>query len=123
MKNLVRKSLVTNILIVFVFFNTISLLVFTFFVIQQDKQTARRNVESSLLALASEKANSISMIMKNVAYEAENTATWAEKYITDADRGDRLLDGYYFNEQGTLIRKKPQKGSDYSAVFFRRIKN
>ncbi|MEA4986745.1 MAG: ATP-binding protein [Anaerovorax sp.] len=118
MKNLVRKSLVTNILIVFVFFNTISLLVFTFFVIQQDKQTARRNVESSLLALASEKANSISMIMKNVAHEAENTATWAEEYITDTDYGVTLSEGYYFNQEGALMRKKPKNETDYSAVFF-----
>ncbi|WP_324825630.1 ATP-binding protein [Sinanaerobacter sp. ZZT-01] len=118
MKNLVRKSLVTNILIVFILFNAISLLVFTFFVIQQDKQTARRNVESSLLELASEKANSISMIMKNVAYEAENTATWAEKYITDTDRGDTLSDEYYFNNLGTLMRKKSEKEPDCSAVFF-----
>ncbi len=118
MKHAVRKSLVTNILIVFLSFNTVSLLVFAFFVMQQDKRAVWRNVESSLAALAAEKANSISMILKNVGYEAENTATWAEKYITDVEEEEMLSEEYYFNEPGTLMRRRPEKGSDYSAVFF-----
>ena len=58
-----RNSLVSQILLIFIVFNIIAMLSFTFYVLQQDRKSTIKNMEDSLQAIAAEKANTVSLVM------------------------------------------------------------
>lgn len=100
-----RRSLVLQILIVFILFNIISILLFTFYIIKNDEIISKKNAEDSLQIIAQEKAQLISYMMNQVENEAKNIAEWATEYIILADGTMDLPDHYDFTENGVLFRK------------------
>lgn len=78
-----RNSLIIRILYLFVVFNVISILVFVFYIVQQDRSQISATMEDTLRQIATEKAKVISMSMQQVAVQTENLRMWTQEYHQD----------------------------------------
>lgn len=114
-----RDSLVTRILILFVIFNMVSIFVFTFYIVQQDRYRMGQTAEDTIRKIALEKAEIISLSMNYIASEAENLAMWTMDSIKK-EQNDLLPSDYIRNKDGVLFRKVIKEGRDQknSMIFF-----
>lgn len=104
MKKFLNRSLVSQILLLFIIFNTVSIAMFSFYVIKQDQKMAERNIEESLREIVNEKAQLISLTMRQIADETENLALWTEEYLRESCE-EELSQEYDFTAEGILYKK------------------
>lgn len=119
MKYLGRRSLVINILVVFILFNLISLFVFAGYASYQDHESAQKSTEASIKEIAFEKANVISLTLSTFAYETENLASWAKYYLLEYEASDALPEEYQRAADGILYRRLAGRDAESkSGIFF-----
>lgn len=114
-----KNSLVSQILVIFIVFNIFTISAFTFYVFQQDKKKTSQYIEDSLQKIASEKANTVSLVMGQIAKETESFAEWTDEYL--ASEGNITLPEYYkVNEDGILYREMKSRDDSlrHSSIFF-----
>ncbi|HVI39884.1 MAG TPA: cache domain-containing protein, partial [Anaerovoracaceae bacterium] len=114
-----RNSLVSQILVIFTIFNIIAIAAFTFYVTQQDKKRTTQYIEDSMQEIASEKANTVSLVMGQIAKETESFAQWTDEFL--ASEGNITLPQYYkVRDDGSLYREMINRDDSlrHSSVFF-----
>jgi len=114
-----RNSLVSQILLVFIAFNIIAMLSFTFYVLQQDRKSTIKNMEDSLQAIAAEKANTVSLVMGQIVKDTESLAKWTNEFLA-SEESTSLPDYYKTAVNGVLYREAGEnsKSLKQSAVYF-----
>lgn len=113
------KSFTTTILWAFIILNISSLMIFTFSVRFEDEERALKSSQTGLSELVNEKAELISISLKNIEAKTENMSVWME-YFLKQDTSEQLSKSYYINEvNGVLLRRTPidMSYNNYSAVF------
>ena len=119
MRKLHRRSLVSQIMLILLLFNIVAVVVFTFYIYGQDRQSTVQNIEYSLQANASEKAETISLAVRQVAKETESLSSFAVEKIK-SEKSTTLSTTYIRSSSGYLYRdvnnKAMQKIS--SSLFF-----
>lgn len=119
MKMFDRRSLVSQIMIIFLLFNIFALTTFTFYITDKDRKSTIKNVEYSLQEIANEKAGTLSLIMGQVVKEAEGFANFTTDYI--ATETDTTLPPYYKKKASGILYREASQGSntnEFSSVFF-----
>ena len=114
-----KNSLVSQILVIFILFNIIAITTFTFYVLQQDRKSTIQNVEDSLQAIATEKANTVSLVMGQAVKEAESLAKWSNEFL--ASENSTILPDYYKKGENGVLYRDIENGADaskYSSIFF-----
>ncbi|QHI73305.1 ATP-binding protein [Aminipila terrae] len=118
MKLLDRKSLVSQIMIIFLLFNIVVVTVFTAYITNQDRRETVKNVQDSMQAIASEKANTLSLIIGQIQQETEGFADFATEYI-GKETNTKLSDDYVRESDNTLHRNlNDSDNSDMSSSIF-----
>lgn len=113
-----RNSLVSQILFIFVIFNILAILSFNFYVLQQDRKSRVKNIEENLQAIATEKANTVSLVMGDLVRETKDLAKWTGEFLT-AEENTTLPDSYKKDRNGVLYRETGTSNPPgKSAVFF-----
>jgi hypothetical protein len=97
----------------------VSIFVFTFYIVQQDRYRMGQTAEDTIRKIALEKAEIISLSMNYIASEAENLAMWTMDSIKK-EQNDLLPSDYIRNKDGVLFRKVIKEGRDQknSMIFF-----
>lgn len=98
-----KNSLITRIVFLFLVFNVISILVFVFYIVQQDRNRITATMEDTLRQIATEKAKVISMSMHQVETQTENLGRWTLEYLYSEPDGT-LPEDYYLDRDGVLSR-------------------
>lgn len=114
-----KNSLVSQIIIIFLFFNIIAIASFSFYILQQDRKSTTKSINNSLQTIASEKANTVSLVMSQIVKEAESFAEFTNEAIASENNGV-LSDNYQRGDDGILYRRV-QSESDFpntSSLFF-----
>lgn len=112
-----KRSFVRQILSLFLLFHVLSLLVFNLFIFQENRSTALKNIDDSLMEIVTEKAQLISLTMQQIGMEAENLALWTEYYLQHTQPLP-LSDEYFFSSEGILTRRAKQDHETGSSVFY-----
>ena len=116
MKTFDKNSLVSQILFIIIVFNIIAIAFFTFYVLQQDRKNTIKNTEDSLQEIAYEKALNVSLVMGQIAKEAESLAEWTTEFIEAEDR-TTLSPDYKIGKKGILYRESTDP-YQHSSIFF-----
>lgn len=116
MKKLKRRSFVSQMLFLFILFHLISVILFSYFLFQQDRKQSNENLEDTLNEIVREKSQLISLVIERIENEAENLARWTENYLEDEEI-TKLSDEYYTSERGVLVRKDKNRLEKGSSVF------
>lgn len=102
----IKKSFVTNIIVIFILFNILSILMFTSYI---DVQEQNRNLEyakQSLMEIVGEKSDLISIRFDRITNQANMMGLWVEKLLKEEPLDSCLKTDYIYDKEGMLIRKK-----------------
>ncbi|MHC1721950.1 MAG: ATP-binding protein [Aminipila sp.] len=118
MKLFDRKSLVSQIMIMFLISNIVVVAVFTVYITEQDRRETVENIKNSMQVIASEKANTLSLVMGQIQKETEGFADFATEYISE-ETNTKLSDSYAKERDNTLYRKIKYNTDPnmYSSIF------
>lgn len=101
-----RRSLVTNIITVFLFFNIISTLFFTYYVVERESNENLENAKKSVEEITKEKGKLISLSFERIAKDEKQLKIWVEKFLDDYDGKLTLDPSYILNSNGTITQNK-----------------
>ncbi|QAT43258.1 HAMP domain-containing protein [Aminipila luticellarii] len=117
-KILDRKSLVSQILLIFLLFNIVVVTVFTAYITEQDRKATVKNVKDSIQTIASEKANILSLVIGQIQKETEGLAAFATDYMLE-ETNTELPASYLKEKDNTLYRDLGKSAaSQHSSIFF-----
>mgnify|MGYP004507894721 CR=1 FL=1 len=106
-----RKSLAVNIITIFLLFNILSVVFFTFYVQKNGQTEAIRYARESSLEVIDEKSELISLAFEHIRNRTETIGMYTED-ILNQKVNQKLSNEYVFTDDGTITRKKdPQKNS------------
>jgi len=113
-----RRSLVSQIMIILLLFNIVTVTAFSIYITGQDRKETMENIEYSLQAIADEKANTVSLVMGQIVKEAESFASFATEYLS-SETDSTLSESYVRDEKGILYRQlETADPSTLSSVFY-----
>ncbi len=105
-----RKSLTTNIVVIFLLFNIISVMIFTFYMRGMGQSESSRYAEQSSLEIIKEKSELISIVFDRIRNRTELLELCMEDILTESVPSKLDENKYYIAENGVLFRKfDPQK--------------
>lgn len=105
-----RKSLTTNIVVIFLLFNIISVMIFTFYMRGMGQSESSRYAEQSSLEIIKEKSELISIVFDRIRNRTELLELCMEDILTESVPSKLDENKYYIAENGILFRKfNPQK--------------
>ena len=76
-----RKSLVMNIIAVFLVFNILSILLFTYYVMAEEENKSLEYARNSLREIVEEKSELISIRFQQIENQAQMLGIWTEKLL------------------------------------------
>lgn len=106
-----RKSLVMNIIAVFLVFNILSILLFTYYVMAEEENKSLEYARNSLREIVEEKSELISIRFQQIENQAQMLGIWTEKLLQKGGYDQVLPDDYVFEEDGTISRKRDEDKS------------
>ena len=105
-----RRSLTTNIVVIFLLFNIISVMIFTFYMRGMGQSESSRYAEQSSLEIIKEKSELISIVFDRIRNRTELLELCMEDILTESVPSKLDENKYYIAENGVLFRKfDPQK--------------
>lgn len=105
-----RKSLAANITVIFLIFNILSIILFTYYVMAKEESKSIEYAKKSMQEIVDEKSELISIRFDRIQAHVQLLGTWFEKLLMKGSDEQTLSDEYYLKEKGTMIRKKdPEK--------------
>lgn len=112
------RSFTTTILWAFIILNISSLMIFTFSIKYEDEERALVSAKTSLSEISREKAELISVSLKDIQDKTENMADWMEHFLKQNNASEKLSSDYY-EKNGVLKRYAPvyRDYNNSSAVF------
>ena len=114
-----RKSLTTNIVVIFLLFNIISVMIFTFYMRGMGQSESSRYAEQSSLEIIKEKSELISIIFDRIRNRTELLELCMEDILTESVPSKLDENKYYIAENGVLFRKfDPQKTATAQSNIF-----
>lgn len=106
-----RKSLAVNIITIFLLFNILSVVFFTFYIQKNGQTEAIRYARESSLEVINEKSELISLAFEHIRNRTETIGMYTED-ILNQKVNQKLSNEYVFTDDGTITRKKdPKKNS------------
>lgn len=107
-----RKSLATNIIVIFLIFNIFSIILFTYYVMVKEESKSLEYAEKSMQEIVDEKSELISIRFDRIETHVQLLDIWFEKLLQKERSVGTLSQEYIFEEDGTLIRQKDKKKED-----------
>lgn len=109
-----RRSLVANIIVIFLIFNIISILLFSWYTSKKAETRANQYAKNSMQEIVDEKSEVIALTFNRIVNQTEQMAVMAEKLLENGNVSDELTDEYTVNDDGTISRRKDQSKPDYA---------
>ena len=103
-----RKSLAMNIIAVFLVFNILSIVVFTYYVTVKEENKSAEYAKNSLREIAAEKSELISSRFAQTENQTRMLGTWTEKLLRKGGYSRALPQEYVLEEDGTISRRKDE---------------
>lgn len=103
MKKIDMKSMVTQLIFLLLLITAILLIIFSFYFIKQNNSFNEFQMEQGLEKISQEKAQVVSLTMKEVENEIKNLALWVEEYLF-TDENYKLPNNYRRDKRGILTR-------------------
>ena len=114
-----RKSLTTNIVVIFLLFNIISVMIFTFYMRGMGQSESSRYAEQSSLEIIKEKSELISIVFDRIRNRTELLELCMEDILTESVPSKLDENKYYIAENGVLFRKfDPKKTATAQSNIF-----
>lgn len=107
-----RKSLVSNVIALFLFFNILSILLFTYYTKQMEQSNSLTYARKSLLEIVEEKSELISIRFERVESHVQVLGAFMEKVLAEDNVSDKLSKEYIHEADGTISREKNSLKSD-----------
>ena len=101
-----RKSLATNVILIFLIFNLFSILSFTYYVGAKEGNAALEYAKESMREIVREKSELIAVRFERIETQVQLLGIWTEKLLTKGGYGDALSQEYVFKDDGTIVRKR-----------------
>ena len=106
-----RKSLVVNIITIFLLFNIFSVVFFTYYIQKSGQTEALRYARESSLEVINEKSEMISLAFEHIQNWTEIIGMYMED-ILDDEVDKKLSNEYVLTDDGTITRKKDTDKTD-----------
>ena len=103
-----RRSLAANIITVFLIFNILSVLFFTYYIQKKGQTEAIQYARKSTLEVINEKSELISLAFEHIRSQTESLGMYMEDILNEKV-GKNLSDEYVLTADGTISRKKDPK--------------
>ncbi len=103
MKKMDSKSMVTQLIVLIFLINAILIIVFSLYFIKQNQSFNKFQMEQGLQKISSEKAQVVSLTMKQVENEVKNIALWVEEVVF-IEKDYELPQYYGRDNRGILVR-------------------
>ena len=100
-----RKSLVVNIITIFLLFNIFSVVFFTYYIQKNGQTEAVRYARGSSLEVINEKSELISLEFEHIQNRTETIGMYMEDILNE-DVDNKLSNEYVLTDDGTITRKK-----------------
>lgn len=107
-----RKSLTTNIIVIFIIFNILSIMLFSYYVMAKEESRGTEYAKESLQEIIAEKSKLISITFDRLETQAQLLGIWMEKLLADDNYSSELKGEYIIEEEGTIVRKKNPSKTD-----------
>lgn len=101
-----RKSLTTNIVVIFIIFNTLSIMLFSYYVMGKEEGQATEYAKESIQEILAEKSKLISITFERLESQTRLLGTWMEKLLAESNHSDKLKSEYIITDGGTIIRQR-----------------
>ncbi len=109
MFNMRRRTIVSQIIVLFFIINIISLAFYTLFLYQQDKRFHMHYIEESIQEISKEKAHVLAVNLDHIKAESQNLAYVAKEYLTAKDENTSFIAAEYKrDDRGVLGRNIDQ---------------
>lgn len=102
----IRKSFATNIIFIFLIFNIISILFFTYYIKSKEDNNNIQYAKSSLQEIVDEKSKLISISFDRIETHVNLLQTWIERMFENKTIVDSLPDKYKITDDGMIIKTK-----------------
>lgn len=112
MFNLKRKSIVSQIIILFFIINIISLAFFTLYLYQQDMRINTYYIEESIQEVSKEKAHVLAVNLDHIKAESENLAYITKEYLLSTDKHASSIGIKYQRDVQGILGRNINKTQD-----------
>lgn len=107
-----RKSLATNMIIIFLVFNILSIVLFTYYVTVKEETKSTEYAKDSMQEIVNEKSELIAITFDRIENQARLLGIWTEKMLEQEDYSQELSGQYVLREDGTITRSKNSNKED-----------
>lgn len=104
----IRKSLATNVILIFLIFNVFSILSFTYYVGAKEGSAALEYAKESMREIVREKSELIAVRFERIETQVQLLGIWTEKLLAKGGYGNALSQEYVFKDDGTIVRKRDE---------------
>ena len=106
-----RKSLATNIIVIFMVFNILSIILFTYYVTIKEESKSTEYAKKSMQEIVDEKSELIAITFDRIKTQVGLLGIWTEKLLQDKTISQHLSDEYVLRKDGTIVRKRDESVS------------
>lgn len=106
-----RKSLATNIIVIFMVFNILSIILFTYYVTIKEESKSTEYAKKSMQEIVDEKSELIAITFDRIKTQVGLLGIWTEKLLQDKTITQDLSDEYVLRKDGTIVRKRDESVS------------
>ncbi|SCJ30015.1 Sensor protein ZraS [uncultured Eubacterium sp.] len=101
-----RKSLATNIIVIFLVFNVLSIILFTYYVSIKEESKSTEYAKKSMQEIVDEKSELIAITFDRIKTQVQLLGIWTEKLLQDNPYSEGLSSEYVLLKDGTINRKR-----------------
>lgn len=105
----IRKSLATNVIVIFLIFNILSIFIFTYYVGMKEESAALEYAKESMREIVKEKSELIAVRFSRIETQVQLLGIWMEKLLTREDYELALSGEYVIRRDGTIERKRDKE--------------
>ena len=106
-----RKSLATNIIVIFMVFNILSIVLFTYYVTIKEESKSTEYAKKSMQEIVDEKSELIAITFDRIKTQVGLLGIWTEKLLQDETISQDLSAEYVLRKDGTIVRKRDESVS------------
>lgn len=106
-----RKSLAANIIVIFMVFNILSIVLFTYYVTIKEESKSTEYAKKSMQEIVDEKSELIAITFDRIKTQVGLLGIWTEKLLQDETISQDLSTEYVLRKDGTIVRKRDESVS------------
>lgn len=106
-----RKSLATNIIVIFLLFNILSIILFTYYVTIKEENKSTEYAKKSMQEIVDEKSELIAITFDRIKTQVQLLGIWTEKLLQSDRYAGQLSSDYVFRKDDTIVRKRNKERS------------